>query len=79
MRGRRSRLSDVRVFDEESSKTILLRECSRDDRFQNLVLLRGGVDAQLNNHLDLVTAIVARPEMTDFVLGRICRPLRCNQ
>jgi hypothetical protein len=53
-------------------KAILLRDHSHD-RFQTLVLLLPrGVDAQIDHYLDLVTAIVARPEMTDFVLGRIC-------
>jgi hypothetical protein len=29
-------------------------------------------NTRVNHRLDLVTAIVAGPEMTDFVLGRIC-------
>jgi len=31
------------------------------------------VDAQIDHHLDLVTAIVARPEMTDFVVAHVRR------
>jgi hypothetical protein len=32
-----------------------------------------GVNTQIDHHLDLVTAIVARPEMTDFVVADVRR------
>jgi hypothetical protein len=36
-------------------------------------LVSRGVGAQIDHHLDLVTAIVARPEMMDFVVADVRR------
>jgi hypothetical protein len=50
------------------------QECLCDDRrFRALVWSRCGVDPQIDCQLDLVTAIVARPEMTDFVVADVRR------
>jgi hypothetical protein len=54
--------------------------CLCDDcRFKTLVLCRRGVEAQIDGHLDLATAILARPDMTDFMVAHVCRPLWCDQ
>jgi hypothetical protein len=46
------------------------KECLCDDRrFKALVGSRRGIDPQIDRQLDLVTAIVARPEMTDFMVA----------
>jgi hypothetical protein len=37
------------------------------------------VETQIDGHLDLVTATLARPYMTDFVVAHVCRPLWCDQ
>jgi hypothetical protein len=37
---------------------------------------RRGINTRIDQHLDLVTTILARPEMTDFVLAHVLRPLR---
>src|SRR5262249_29282808 len=50
-----------------------------DCRFKALALSRRGVEKQIDGHLDLVTAILARPDMTDFVVAHVCRPLWCDQ
>jgi hypothetical protein len=39
---------------------------------------RRGADAQIDHHLDLVTAIFARPEVTDLALAHVLRPPRGN-
>jgi hypothetical protein len=39
---------------------------------------RRGINTRIDQHLDLVTTILARPEMTDFVLAHVLRPLRRN-
>jgi hypothetical protein len=39
---------------------------------------RRGADAQIDHHLDLVTAIFARPEMTNLALAHVLRPPRRN-
>jgi len=41
-------------------------------------LSSNGVNTRINRHLDLVTAIFTRPEMTDFVFAHVRRPSRCN-
>jgi hypothetical protein len=38
-----------------------------------------GIDAKIDRHLDVSTAILARPDMTDFVLAHVCGPLWCDQ
>src|SRR5262249_36027496 len=47
--------------------------------FKALVWSRRGVNTRINHRLDLSTAIVAGPAVTNFVFAHICRPLRCNQ
>jgi hypothetical protein len=37
------------------------------------------VETQIHGHLDLVTAILARPDMTDFVVAHVCRRLWRDQ
>src|SRR5262249_23906097 len=44
-----------------------------------LAEFRCGVNTRINRHLDLVTAIFTRPEMTDFTFAHVRRPLRCDQ
>jgi hypothetical protein len=39
---------------------------------------RRDINTRIDQHLDLVTTILARPEMTDFVLAHVLRPLRRN-
>jgi hypothetical protein len=56
------------------------RDRSPDNRpFNALAEFRCGVNTRINHHLDLVTAIFTRPEMTDFVFAHVRRPLRCDQ
>jgi hypothetical protein len=38
-----------------------------------------GIDAQIDRHVDLSTAILARPDVTDFVVAHVCRPAWCDQ
>jgi hypothetical protein len=40
---------------------------------QSCALSRRAVETQIDGHLDLVAAIVARPDMTDFVVAHVCR------
>ena len=40
--------------------------------------LRYGYRPQVDHHLEFMTAIFARPEMTDFALAHVLRPLRCD-
>jgi len=47
--------------------------------FKPLPLRRRDVETQIDGHLDLVTAILAKPDMTDFVVAHIRRPLWCDQ
>ena len=47
--------------------------------FKPLALCRRDVETQIDRHLDLVTAILAKPDMTDFVVAHVCRPLWCDQ
>jgi hypothetical protein len=37
------------------------------------------VETQIDSHLDLVTATLARPDMTDFVVAHVCRRLWRDQ
>jgi len=60
-----------RILERPSAE----RDCSRDDRPFNA----RGVNTRIDRHLDLVTAIFTRPEMTDFVFAHVCRPSRCDQ
>jgi hypothetical protein len=47
------------------------RDCSPDDRpFNALAEFRCGVNTRINRHLDLVTEIFTRPEMTDAAARR---------
>src|SRR5262249_52822936 len=39
---------------------------------------RVGTNTRIDQYLDLVTTIFAGPEMTDFVLAHVLRPLRRN-
>src|SRR5262249_70827 len=39
---------------------------------------RYGMNTRIDQHLNLVTTIFARPEMTDFVLAHVLRPLPRN-
>jgi hypothetical protein len=56
------------------------RTSSPDERpFNALTVFRCGANTRINRHLDLVTAIFTRPEMTDFTFAQVRRPLRCDQ
>jgi hypothetical protein len=47
--------------------------------FKAVALRRHGVETQRDGHLDLVTATLARPDMTDFVVAHVCRRLWRDQ
>jgi len=47
--------------------------------FKPLALCRRDVETQIDGHLDLVTAILAKPDMTDFVVAHVRRPPWCDQ
>ena len=65
--GRRSN----RLFDAVSNAQRMLMR--RPTIQGSSCLVSRGVGAQIDHHLDLVTAIVARPEMTDFVVADVRR------
>src|SRR5262249_20708769 len=54
------------------SKVQMCQDLCNDCRFKAL-------ETQIDGHLDLVTAILARPDMTNFVVAHVCRPLWCDQ
>ena len=47
--------------------------------YNALASFRRGVDGQIDDHLDFVTATLAGPEMTDFVFAHVLRSARCDQ
>jgi hypothetical protein len=56
-----------------SSVKVQMWQCFCNDcRFKALTLCRRGVEMQSDSHLDLVTAILARPDVTDFVVAHVC-------
>src|SRR5262245_49273120 len=61
-------------------RAILAPSASLSVLIQRLpILCRLGVETQIDGHLDLVTAILARPDMTDFEVAHVCRRLWCDQ
>jgi hypothetical protein len=63
-----------------SSVKVQMWQCLCNDcRLKALTLCRRGVEMQSDSHLDLVTATLARPDMTDFVVAHVCRRLWRDQ
>jgi hypothetical protein len=57
-----------RIFERRSAE----RDCSRDDRpFNALAEFQCDVNMRIDRHLDLVTAIFTRPEVTNFVFAHV--------
>jgi hypothetical protein len=73
-----SRSTSLRVEEIEQliKKCRPMRKAARlyhDRRLKPLVWSRRGVDPQIDSQLDLVTAIVAGPEVTDFMVADVRR------
>ena len=72
-------LNFLRRENKDSAKmAVERRRFSRiNGHVVDAALIRG-LTMHIDQHLDLVTTIFARPEMTDFVLAHVLRPLRRN-
>ena len=69
-----SRSTSLRVEEIEQLWRPMRKECLRRPMVQSSsCFVSRGVDPQIDCQLDLVTAIVARPEMTDFVVADVRR------
>jgi hypothetical protein len=64
-------LDDARAIGKISNVSVLMQRLP--------ILCRHVVETQIDGHLDLVTAILARPDMTDFVVAHVCRRRRRDQ